>query len=124
MKNVVAVVVLCGLVGALGMVTMAWSIAAKPKPEPRITKSERFILQGCDKENDPLSLCVGERLTLENPLYKPVVFTIRCGSDFDEQDVTINGGVTQVVEIELTIPPQSEQVCKVASWCVVGKCYK
>ncbi len=80
--------------------------------EPYIVEAHRVTAK-CDE--DPLG-CYFEVMTIENPLLKEVVVTLNCGSDLDEQEVLISPRVRLELEIELTIPPNTDLPCKLTKW--------
>jgi hypothetical protein len=57
----------------------------------------------------------GERLVVENPLFRAVTVTIHCGgaSQYDESEVGVSPRTRQTIDIETE--PQAT-VCYMASW--------
>jgi hypothetical protein len=80
---------------------------------PSIVSSSQKRTEACAE--DPLSPCMTEVVVIHNPLFVPVVVTLCCGVD-DEQDVLVPARVELTVDIELTEPSATVPTCTMTSW--------
>jgi len=82
-------------------------------PAPTVISYSEKKTEGCFE--DPLSPCITETIVVKNPLFTPVIVTMTCGID-DQQEVQVPARTQLTVDIELTTPSGRTPSCQMTDW--------
>ena len=103
-------VAVCIVFGCFYMVAVVKSV--KPNG-PYIVEQSVVHPTNCQDQDPLMPVCTMVHVVMENPLFVPVVASIRCGED--EADVNLSPRTRLTVDVEMTLYV-SDVNCEILKW--------
>lgn len=103
------------LVRLVLLAVLVVGIAAEARV-PHLVSQRVSTRPNCKPDEDPLGACQDVEVVLENPLSRPVIVTMWCGSVLEEENLLLHERQTLTATIEMNVPTSDERPCHIRSW--------